>query len=440
MSDAASNHYRSEFERMADHLPGARMAWLHEFRQQALREFDAKGLPTTRDEAWKYTDVGPVARRGFSLREPTAPVSLAALESYLLPRAPSAGYRLVFVDGRYSRALSSGPDHTHGGQIKSLAEAIEHSPDLIKDRLGGLADATTQGFAALNSALFSDGVYLHLDSGTAVVEPIELVYVASGEAATTAQLRNLIIAEDNSRATIIETYIGLGDAPLLTNALSEISLGDGAEIEHYQMEHEAAGSYHIRESRIQQNRASHYTAHIMHGGARLARNEIRVALDGEDAQCILNGLYLGRARQHLDIYTWIDHRQPGGTSRQFFKGILEGHARGVFSGRTVVHPAAQKTDAQQINHNLLLSDEAEADSRPQLEIYADDVKCAHGATVGQLDPDALFYLRSRGLSEHDAHALLIHAFASDVIQRMTLEPLRKQLEQTMSARFLHAST
>lgn len=439
MNNAAIANYRSEFARVEPQLPGAGLAWLRDLRQRAMQRFDAQGLPTTRNEAWKYTDVGPLARRSFPLRSEISQLSLAAIESYLLPRARDNGYRLVFVDGRYSRELSSGPGHTHGVQIKSLAEAVEHSPELVKDRLGRVAD-TTQGFAALNAALFSDGVFLHLESGTTVTEPIELVYVASGVTAAAAQLRNLIVAETRSRATIIETYIGLGDESHLTNAINEISLGDDAQIEHYQLEQESSASYHIRETSVRQQRASAYTAHAFHSGARLARNEIRVTLDGEDAACTLNGLYLGRARQHIDIYTWIDHRQPRGISREFFKGILSGHARGIFSGRTVVHPDAQKTDAQQLHHSLLLSDEAEADSRPQLEIYADDVKCGHGATVGQLDDDALFYLRSRGIDDVGARNLLIHAFAADVIQRMTLAPIRKQLEKQVDAQFLHPSS
>jgi Fe-S cluster assembly protein SufD len=269
-----------------------------------------------------------------------------------------------------------------------------------------------------------------------VHEPVHLLFIASAAAPSVAQPRNLIVAGEDSRVTLIESYVTLNEGEYFTNAVTEIVAGKNAVVEHYKLERESEQAYHVAGIHVRQERDSRYTSHNVAAGGRLVRNDIRVALDGEGAECTLNGLTLARGRQHVDNHTRIDHFKPRGTSHEWYKGVFDGNSRGVFSGLVRVHPDAQKTDAQLTNNNLLLSDGAEADSRPQLEIYADDVKCAHGSTVGQLDPDALFYLRSRAVDEALARNMLIYGFASDILTRMNLAPVRAQLEDQLSQRWL----
>lgn len=436
MSNVVLDHYRAEFARTAARLAGARLPWIGALRAGALEQFAQSGLPAKGNEDWKYTDVAPVERHRFTLAEHAAGVTPAIPEAPWLSGETGAQYRLVFVDGHLVDTGTTLRRPPRGLYLRNLAVALHERPTEIEAHLGRLVDGACTGFAALNTALFTDGVYLHLAHGTVLDGPIELVYVSSGRSDGTAQIRNLLVADSASRADIVETYVGQGPGAYLTNALTEIVLGSGAHIDHYKLEREASGGYHVENRFVEQSRDSRYMAHNLSGGARLARNQLEASLDGEGAECILNGLYLARDRQHVDTHTLIHHRKARGTSREWYKGILDARARGVFSGRIVVHPDAQHTDAEQSNHNLLLSEHAEADSRPQLEIYADDVKCSHGATVGQLDEDALFYLRSRGLDEARARKALIYAFASDVLNRIGLAPLRARLERELATRLL----
>lgn len=422
-----------KFRQVEPTLPGANTPWLRAQRAAALELFRGTGFPSLRNEDWKYTDSRPIVQRNFRMPDtrvlPGALPDAAAIRPFAL-----SGQQLVFVDGRFILALST-PGHLPAGiKVMSMADAIARIPEQLEPWLGRYAAPGQNGFAALNAAFMQDGAVIHLARGTTLETPLHLLFLASGAADTLAFVRNLIVAEAGSQASVIESYAALTDATGLTNSVTEIVLEQRAQLEHYRLGREGEAAYHIGSTHVQLARNSHYTSHSIAFGGRIVRHELYASLEAEGAECTLNGLYVTHGRQHVDNHTRIDHRQPRGTSREWYKGVLDGQSRAVFTGRVVVHPQAQHTDAEQANHNLLLSETAEADSRPQLEIYADDVKCAHGATVGNLDPDALFYLRSRGLDDAHARSLLVYAFAGDVLARIRLAPLRARLEQQVAER------
>ncbi len=429
--------YKDDFERVRDTLPGRSAPWLQQMREAALERFMALGFPTPRQEAWKYTDVRPIEKRRFALAE-RAQVDTRVLTPHLL--GEERGHRIVFVNGRFSSELSYLGQLPKGVTVRSFAEALESEPSVLEAFLGKYADATDNGFTAMNTAFMNDGVFIRIGRDVALAEPVQVLYLSTGAQDCVAHLRNLIVADANSRATVVESYIALGDEQYLTNAVSEIVVDQGAAVEHYKLQQESTRAYHISEIVAHQLGDSDYTSHNVSLGGRLVRNELKVLLDDPGAACTLNGLYMGAGRQHLDNHTQIDHLKPHCTSHEWYKGVLDGHARGIFSGRVVVHPDAQKSDAQQANNNLLLSRDAEADSKPQLEIYADDVKASHGSTVGQLNTDSLFYLRSRALDEDLARSILVYAFASDILNKMKLVPLRSRLEGEVAKHLLGGQT
>jgi Fe-S cluster assembly protein SufD len=409
-------------------------SWLRELRRGSAARFAKVGFPTTRDEDWKYTDVTPIVQAGFKPASGGVNgVDPARLEGFWFENLPS--HRLVFVNGHYSEKLSTPGAWPKDVTVMSLADALRDQAHRLEPYLSRYTPEKIHGFAALNTALFTDGAYIHLGRGARLTKPIHLLYVTTGAGGPLlSQPRNLVVAEADSQAVLIENYVAVGDSSYFTNALTEVVVGPHAMIEHYRLQEEGASTYHIGGMYAHLDRDGRFTAHGIDLGGRLVRNDLRSVLDAEGAECRLNGLYVLGGRQHVDNHTHIDHAKPHGTSREFYKGVLDGRSRAVFHGRVVVRPNAQHTDAQQVNNNLLLSRDAEADTKPQLEIYADDVKCAHGATVGQLDPDALFYLRSRAVDEAAARELLTYAFARDVLRRLRLEPVRSQLERSLAAK------
>ena len=432
----ARDAYLQDFRELENVLPGRKVPWVNQLRNQALGQFMAVGLPTTRQEEWKYTDVRPIEKRAFHpLVTDSKKVITQDIKPYLFENLTA--HQLTFVDGHYVPELSSLHSLAAGVVISSLAQVLNENPELVEGYLGRRVDIESHGFAALNAAFLKDGAVIYLKSNATIEEPIHLLFLSSGRQEGVAYLRNLIIADDNCQATVIESYVGLGETPYLTNTITEIFAGKNASVEHYKLARESEWGYHVAGIHVDQARDSRYFSHNIAMGGRIVRNDMRTLLDGEGSECLLNGLYVAHGRQHIDNHTRIDHRKSHGTSREWYKGVLGGHARGIFNGRVVVHQDAQKTDAQQTNNNLLLSDDAEADSQPQLEIYADDVKCSHGSTVGQLDPDALFYLRSRAIDESLAKSLLVYAFANDILDRITLAPIRVQLEQFIAKRLLN---
>jgi Fe-S cluster assembly protein SufD len=385
-------------------------------------------LPTTRDEDWKYTNVAPIAKRAFTIapRDIRENVDLRALGF-----DDDAPHRLVFVDGRFAPGLSRVGPLPAGVILASLATTLQRSADALEPWLAADAHQTT--FASLNTAFMSDGVHLRLPRATVLAEPIHVLFVSSAADAA-AHLRNVIVVEDGAHATLVEHYVGVADAASLTNAVTQAFVGSDATFAHYRLQQESGRALHIGALHALQQRASRFASHSIALGAVLARTDITTHFAAEGCEAELNGLFVAGGRQHVDHHTRIDHAQPHGTSREYYKGVLDGAARGVFNGKVVVHPGAQRTDAHLASHNLLLSKTAEIDTKPELTIDADDVKCAHGATVGQLDEDQLFYLRARGLDAPFARALLTYAFAHDVIERVRIASLRSAVERVLFSR------
>ncbi|HET7442769.1 MAG TPA: Fe-S cluster assembly protein SufD, partial [Terriglobales bacterium] len=324
-----------------------------------------------------------------------------------------------------------------GVTISSLKERITQDPKPIEAHLGRYLDIHRDPFSALNTAFVDDGAYVHLRRGRVLEAPIHLLFISSAaNHPTMTHPRNLLVFEDETQATVIEEYISLGGGAVLSNSATELVAGENATISHYMIEREHREAFNISTLRIQQGRSSNVASHSVLLGGGLVRNNVHPVLNGEGGECLINGLFVGNGRQHLDNYMHVEHASPHCSSRQFYNGILDEHAHGVFHGRIVVHKDAQKTDAKQTNRNLLLSDDAQIDTKPQLEIYADDVKCTHGATIGQIEENALFYLRSRGLDEVSARRLLLLAFAGQCVDRMKAGPARSHVEQLVHEQLL----
>jgi len=414
--------------------PGAQLPWLRKLREDGFAEFCRVGFPTTKDEDWRFTNVQSIARTSFR------PASAAELkEADVTPfRAEGVAAELVFVNGQYAKALSRVKGLPKGVTVASLAEQIEQHPETVQKHLGRYADMMRDPFCALNTAFVGDGAYVHVPRGVVVEAPIALLYLSTKEdAPAMTQPRNLIVADDASQVAVIEDYASVGgESVVLSNAVTELVAGENAFAQHYLIEREHLRAFNVQTLRIEQGRSANVASHSLLLGGGLVRNNVHPVLAGEGGECLINGLFLGTGRQHLDNYMHVEHAAPHCGSRQFYNGILDGQAHGVFHGRIVVHKPAQKTDAKQTNRNLLLTDEAQIDTKPQLEIYADDVKCTHGATIGQIEENALFYLQSRGISEMEARKLLLLAFAEECVERMHAQAARKHVEGLIRAHLL----
>ena len=404
--------------------------WMTALRQAGLANFAGQGFPTLQDEDWRFTNISPIAKLPFQL---ACPAVVNGAETLALEKSVFAaltGHRLVFVNGFFSAKLSRIQPVAGGVRIESLASAMVKDSALIEKYLGQYAHAAGNSFAALNQALFTDGAFIFVPSGVAVAGPVQLIYISSAKQnGETIVPRNLVIAEADSKLTVVESYISTVNAAYFTNAVTEIVAGDNAAIEHVKVQDEAAAAFHIATIAGEFNRASNVSVHSFALGAKISRNNIRTKLAGEGLECILNGLYLTKDEQLADHHMIVEHAQPHCASHEYFNGILDDKSKGVFHGRILVQKIAQKTDAKQTNKNLLLSDDATADTKPQLEIYADDVKCTHGATIGQLNDESIFYLRSRGMSLDAAKQMLIHAFAGEIIERIKCEPARAVIDR-----------
>jgi len=452
--------YFAEFERVRSGLAGADIPWLEAARRRALIRFGAMGFPTLRDEDWKYTSLAPVENRAFrtAIRADADLVEEALNKSELPPLLTGEGggegvnsmtyaltrtlyqgergfnHELVFINGHFCESLSRLGQLPQGMRIESLAKTLARQEDVLYEHIQRQAERTGDAFAALNAAFMNDGVFIQVADGALVEDPIQLIFLSTGEAVA-SHPRIVIAAGANARLQVVESYQSLGMNSGLTNTLTEVCLGDGAEIEHAKLQLEGLKGHHFGHLLVRQGRDSRLVSHSISLGAALARHDVAIDLDGEGAQAVLNGLYLADGRQHVDHHTRIEHIKPHTTSEENYKGVLGGHARGVFNGKVTVHPQAQKSDARQSNKNLLLSANAEVDTKPELQIYADDVKCGHGATVGQLDEDAVFYLRSRGIDKGKAQGLLTYAFAEEVVSRIGVAPLRSLLKTRLARQF-----
>ncbi len=436
VANPAVDHYLAEFSALRTGLPGNSLDWLNQSRDGALDAFASTGFPTPRNEDWKYTRVTPIEKRSFKFaRANGIAVKARDIEPFQLGDLDCE--QLVFVDGRYVDALSRRNVTESGTRITTLESAMNASSQLLESHLGHYAGIIGQPFSALNTAFMTDGAVIHTKNRGADQKPVHLLFIATREDVV-SHPRVLVVAEAGSRTTVIESYASLFDGCYFTNALTEIALMEDAQVDHFKLQEESTKAFHIATLQVHQDRDSRFASHSISFGGQLARNDINIVLDAEGARCTLNGLFMVGGRQHVDYHTRVDHAKANGSSEEVYKGILDGRARGVFNGRVKVHPGAQKTDAQQSNKNLLLSRDAEIDTKPELEIYADDVKCAHGATVGQLDEHTLFYLRSRGIGEDQARGLLTYGFAREILERVDLAPLRDKLTEELLHRMPNA--
>src|SRR5437667_9322771 len=436
-TESLGNYLESftDFQKLA---PGRKRGWLRELRDDAFARFCETGFPTTHDEDWRFTNVSAIAKTSFLLAEKGGfTVSERELEPY---RFAGAACQLVFVDGHFAPELSRISNLPPGLEVSGLAERIEKDPGSVESHLGRYLNTRRDAFAALNAAFLNDGAYVHIQRRAVIEQPICLLYVSANEdGPVMSHPRNLIVAEQESQAAIVEDYVSLRHGSAFCNTATELVAGEAAVISHYMIERENRETFNISTLRIEQGRGTNVASHSILLGGALVRNNVHPVLAGEGAECLINGLFLGSERQHLDNYMLVEHASPHCASRQFYNGILDGQAHGVFHGRIVVHKDAQKTDAKQTNRNLLLSDDAQIDTKPQLEIYADDVKCTHGATIGQIDENALFYLRSRGIDELSARKLLLFAFASECLDRMKPSPAREQVEKLIHSYLLQVA-
>jgi len=426
--------YLSTFANLEKVRGHAEPSWLHSLRTAAIDRFAELGFPSLRDEDWRFTNLAPLVRIPFQPAEPAVLEARDVAQADRLAYAQANTHRLVFVNGFFAPRLSTLgrlPDAVYAG---SLAQTLREQPEQVEPHLAHYAGFDDHPFRALNTAFFRDGAFVSVGAGRVVEEPIHLIFISTaGHEPAVAHPRNLLVTGSGSALTVVETYLGLGEGPYFTNAVTEMVLADGALVDHYKVQRETVQAFHMASLQVQQQRKSTLSSHAITLGGGLVRNEIGAVLGAEGCECTLNGLYLGTGRQHLDNRTTIEHAMPRCASHELYKGILDGKAHGVFNGKICVRQDAQKTDAKQTNQTLLLSEDATINTKPQLEICADDVKCTHGATVGQLDPESLFYLRTRGIDLAAARSLLTFAFANDIVERIKVAPLRAGLEDYLLA-------
>lgn len=415
--------YVADFESFA--LKSAKDDGLALLRAGAIERFSKLGFPTTRDEEWRFTNVAPIAKASFARAQVNGTNDEAA-GHFLLGLTSN---KLVFINGHYVDSLSSVNRLPKGAVAGSLATALASKNEIATKHLGKYASFENHAFAALNTAFIEDGAFVYVPNGTIIEEPLHLVFFSTG--AGVSYPRNLFVAGENSQCTIIETYSGIDGGAYFTNAVTEVFTGQNANVDHYKLQQESLDAFHVASLQIHQERTSNFSSHSFGFGGALVRNDIGTVLAGEGCNCILNGLYMTAGHQVADNHTRIDHAMPHCETHELYKGIMDDHSRAVFNGRIMVRQDAQKTNSKQTNKNLLLSNTALVNTNPQLEIFADDVKCTHGATIGQLDEDSIFYLRSRGISLADSRRLLTYAFANDVIERVKVEPLRAELERIL---------
>jgi Fe-S cluster assembly protein SufD len=424
-------HYVSEYRRSVEH-GASQPRWLSQARESAIAEFERLGFPTAKLEQWRFTSIAPIAERTFALAaDGIAKANPQQVRSLSHPIAHA-----VCVNGRFAPQLSHLDTLPKGVQVLGLEAAIAAHSSLIEPYLAKLSLTQANAFTSLNTAFLRDGLVILIPAKAIVEHPIEITFASvSAGSGSVSHPRLLIVAGEASQATVLERYVGQGAA--FTNAVGEIWLDAGAVVDHYKLQEEPADAFHIASMFLRCARGSTFSSHSLTFGGGLVRNDVVATLEGEGIDCTLNGLYVGRGKQLIDNHTTIDHAMPHCGSHEVYKGILAENARAVFNGKIIVRPDAQKTDAKQTNKALLLSDDANINSKPELEIFANDVKCTHGAAIGQLDDAAMFYLRSRGLGVAESRAMLVHAFAGDILNRVKIEPVREYLEEILTARLPH---
>ncbi len=427
------SQYSAEYEHNAVLLPGQSVSWLKALRKGAFESFSSTGFPSLREEEWRYTNVSAIEKKLFSpqLKSGAGAVDKAWLTDYIIDDC----FTLVIVDGQFSAALSDVDGLSNEVSVLSMADALEKQPELVEKYLAQAVTNKEHSFIAFNTAWFSDGLFVHIPAKVVVEKPIQLVHVVT-QSNCLSTIRNLLIVDEMAEAKVIETFVGVDEA-YLSASVTEVFVGKNAELTIYKVQNEGDKAYHFGGTYVKQARDSRFKHHNFAFGGLLARNDIHTDLDIA-SECDLNGLYLGIKRQHIDNHTRINHLKPHGISHEMYKGVLNQRARGVFQGMVYVAEDAQKTDSEMNNRNLLLSNDAEADAKPQLEIYADDVKCGHGVTVGQLDEKSIFYLQARCVDEETAKNMLTFAFANEMVDRVPLKNLREMLLAQLLKRFPQA--
>ena len=436
MSPVAERHetYTAEYGRFSQGRGGAAPAWVKARREQAQGQFAKDGFPTTRQEDWRFTNITPIVDSEFELAAGAFAQAPALVAAVTVPGA----VRLAIVNGEFAAGLSDLSALPKGLRIASLRDGARDAADGLETHLARVCSLARHPLAALNTAFLDDGVAIMVTAGAVVETPIHIVVVTGGDGQpVVAHPRVLIIAGANSQVRVAQTFIGVAGDCYFNNAVAEIVVGEGANVELYTDQRESDQAFHLANIQAQVAAKGVFASHAFSTGSRIMRHDIGIGLKGEGADCTMNGVYLADGERLMDTHTSLDHAMPHGTSHQVYKGILAGKAKAVFNGRIIVQLDAQKTDAKQTNRALLLSDDATINSNPQLEIFADDVKCTHGAAVGQLDEEALFYLRARGLTPADARDMLLHAFAGEVIAGLKIPALREQIETNFFARLRH---
>ena len=428
--------YEEQFVDVAAAGTGSEPAWIAPVRRRAIERFQTLGFPTMRDEDWHYTSVSPIAEGEFTVRPDIGGMITPSELTPFLFEQEEGWPRIVFVNGAFSPELSALGALPAGVRVMPLARAWREVPELLEAHLTRVVDFETAAFTALNTAFLREAAVVHVGSEMVPDVPVHIVHVADANAAKSMLVpRSLIVADRHARLTVLESFIATTDARYFTNAVAEIVIGDGATVNHYKIQRESARAFHVGTAQSRHGRDSHYVSFSFSTGAALTRTNVYAALTGEGCGVTLDGLYMVDGEQHVDHQTFVHHAQPNCFSRELYKGILDGSSRGVFNGKVLVDPIAQKTDGKQENHTLLLSEKARIDTKPQLEIFADDVKCTHGATVGRIDQTALFYMLSRGIERRAARELLTYAFAADVLEQIELAPVRDGLEALTLRRF-----
>ena len=406
-------------------LPGQDLSWLKTMRDQALAQFNEFGLPSKKVENWKYTSLWELTQQSFNHQALAVTLSQRDCQGIALL---DDAYRVVIIDGVFDAELSQLDNLQVGVTVRPFSQSL----DTVEQQLGQQVSIEKVGLTALNTLLMKEGVMVHVSAKTRVKKPIELLVIQSGSTDNLAtHLRNMIVLDQDATVTVVEHYVGLTDVSSFTNVVSEVVLADNAELFHYKLQKESKNAIHIATLAAKQAAGSQWHTNNISLGAKLVRNDVHSLLEGEKSHTTMDGLYLLNDAQHIDNHTRIDHLVPNTTSNELYKGVLDDKSHGVFNGKVIVHKDAQKTDSKEYNHNLLLSRDCEIDTKPEMEIYADDVKCGHGSTVGQLDKDQLFFLRARGLDEVSARSLLTHAFAVEVLDRIPNEIIRKAMSSVI---------
>lgn len=425
-------YFIDQFQEFERSLNGEKDSAFHQMRKSAIDEFSKLSIPTQKDEEWKYTNVSPLLKHNF-VRGKKVDVNPDRINKFLFDQLEHS--LMVFVNGHFAPELSRLDDIPDTVKVSSLSDELKMNNPVVAKHLGKYAVSKNQIFTALSTAFSKDGAFIYVPDGKVVENAIHIIFLTSSEQKIFTQPRNLFIAGKYSQVTIIEHYVSDDNNIYFTNSVTEIIADESAIVDHIRLQEESTKAFHIARMEVDQERSSNFSSHLISTGAEFARNDFNATFNDEGSECTLNGLFMIKDDQLFDAHTMIDHAKPHCVSHEHYKGILQDKSKGVFNGKVMVRQDAQKTNAFQENNTILLSNDAVMNTKPQLEIFADDVKCSHGATIGKLDQNAMFYLKSRGIGDEAATAILIHAFASDVITSIKIPAVREYLEKIISQRF-----